>query len=287
MRVFVVKREIMAFDPNTGIFSDTAIGGFGRSLNPDLSNDFKKRRFEQFTRREGEFANLSGDPEAGARQIAKSKAAGEEFVGRFRTGLEAATVGIEQELGLPGLRAGAFEAGQTARGVAEQVRGIPGTQQTIAKQVGISAPRLAQRTAAETAKLTPALSAATRGLEETQAAQQFGETEFGRRLEQFIKPFDIEAGFLGENIKQEFDLFKVQIGADLDREIANLQERGLNDRAALDRAIKAAEIEKAASEGTVQDLGDRLVLMDPRTGEIIKSHVKGLVPKRLSGPDGW
>ena len=225
--------------------------------------------------------------EQAAQFSTEQRARGQEFLGRFTSGLSEAQAGISAELGLPGLRQGAFEAGQTARGVADVVRGVPQAQATIAKQVGISAPRLAQRTAAETAKLSPTLDAASRALEESQRAAQFGEEEFGRRLGQVIKPFEIEAGLLGDSVKNEFDLYKTQIGADLDREIARLEETGLNDRAALDRAAKLAEAEKATTSGTFTDLGNRIALINPETGEEITSFNKGLAPSKVSSVDGW
>ncbi|HEC65057.1 MAG TPA: hypothetical protein ENI23_07180 [bacterium] len=211
-----------------------------------------------------------------------------EFLGRFRTGLTEATQGISQELGLPQLRQQTLGAGQTARQVSQQVRDIPIAQQTIAKQVGISAPRLAQRTAAETAKLSPALETAQRGLQEATSAQQFGEEEFGRRIGQFLQPFQIEAGILGDSVKQEFDLFKGNVKSDLDRELAQLTSKTSLSIADIQNATKLAEIEKATQSGSFTDLGNRVALIDPTTGQELASFNKGKSPgSAVSGIGEW
>ena len=211
----------------------------------------------------------------------------EAFLGRFRTGLTEASTAISQELGLPGLRETALGAGQTARGVAQQVRDIPQAQQTIAKQVGISAPRLAQRTAAETAKLSPALETAQRGLIEATSAQQFGEEEFGRRIGQFLQPFEIEAGLLGESVAAEFGLFEDTVKNDLDRELAQLAAKTSITLADIQSASRLAEIEKASQSGTFTDLGNRVALINPITGEEIVSFNKGRAPSGPSGLGDW
>ncbi len=219
-----------------------------------------------------------------ADQTAKNK----EFLGRYTTGLGAATTALEQELGLPQLREGAQAAGSAARGVAETVRSVAPTEQTVAKQVGISAPRLQQRIAAKTAELAPTLSAAQRGLEEANAAQQFAEGQFTTRMGTAMKPFEIEAGMLGEEVKSQFDLFKTNLTADLNRELEMLKEKGINDRATLDRAIKLAEAEKASRDGTFTDLGDRIALIDPITGREISSFSKGMAPAlKTIDKSGW
>ena len=100
---------------------------------------------------------------------------------------------------------------------------------------------------------------------------------FETRSQGIFKPFDIEAGVLGDSVKNEFDLFKTTTQQNLDREIANLQQTGLSDRASLDRAQELALAEKAAAEGTFQDLGDRIALIDSNGNEI-QSFKKGLAP---------
>jgi hypothetical protein len=219
-----------------------------------------------------------------AEQAAKQGA----FINKLTTGLTSAQEAASAELGLPGLRESAFGAGQQARGIQAAAEAIPGTQQTIAKQVGISAPRLQQRVGREYERLQPAISSAGRTLEEANRALQYGTEEYGRRLEQFLTPLQIEAGFLGDQVKNEFDLFKNQINNDLTMAIARLQEKGLGDRAALEQAQRLAEIEKAATSGAFTDLGDKVALINPQTGEMIQSFLKGLAPTRgTAGSSGW
>ena len=207
-----------------------------------------------------------------------------DFLGRYTTGLSGAIKGIEQELNLPGLRQGTQGAIQSAQNVAGQVRAIPGTQQTIAKQVGISAPRLAQRTAAETAKLTPALEAAQRGLETATGAQQFAETEFGRRIGQEMKPFEIEAGLMGQEVASQFDMLKTQVTNDLNRELAQLSAQTQLSVADMNRLTRMAELEQATQQGSFQDFGNRVALINPVTGQEISSFAKGLSPTKGTTP---
>ena len=135
--------------------------------------------------------------------LAKQKAEQQEFLGRYTTGLAEARKAAETELGLPQLREITQTAGQTARDVSRQVQAVPETQKTIAQQVGISAPRLALRTAAETAKLQPAAESARRALEDALAGQSFGETQYTQRLQETAQPFQLEASMLSESLARE------------------------------------------------------------------------------------
>ncbi len=206
-----------------------------------------------------------------------------EFLGRFTTGLPEAITGIETELGLPGLRETTQVAGRSARQVAGQVRDIPGTQRTIAKQVGISAPRLAMRTAAKTAELQPTLETAQRGLTEATAAQEFGEQAFATRLGQFITPFEVEAGLLGESVKEEFGLYKSSIKNALDLEVARLAGQTSISVAEINKATELAKLEQATLKGVLADLGDRAALINPFTKEEMASFTKGPAPAKLVG----
>lgn len=168
----------------------------------------------------------------------------QDFLGRFKTGLSDAITGIENELGLPQLRTNAQAAGQTARTVVDQVRAVAPTQQTVAKQVGISAPRLQQRIGAKTAEMAPALDAATRAAEEANAAQQFGETEFGRRLGQVIQPFQTEAAILSESLAREFTGFSNQLQNELTTYLQKMEQGHQLTMAELDRANQLARDEQ-------------------------------------------
>ena len=169
--------------------------------------------------------------------LAEQEAKTQEFLGRYTTGMEGAREAISGELGLPELRETTQAAGQTARDVSRQVQDIPRTQQTIAKQVGISAPRLAQRTAAETAKLQPQAETARRSLEDALAGQQFGETQYTQRLQEFTQPYQLEASFLSESLAREFSGFTQQMQNELDLTIQKI---------ANEQALTLAEITRAS-----------------------------------------
>lgn len=160
----------------------------------------------------------------------------QDFLTRYTTGISTARTAAETELGLPALRETTQEAGKSARLVSGQIQDIPQTQQTIAKQVGISAPRLALRTSAETAKLQPAAQTAQRALSEAMAGQQFGETEYTRRLQEYTQPFALEASMLSDSLAREFTGFTQQMQNELTvtlQKMANAQ------------AVTSAEIQRA------------------------------------------
>lgn len=217
--------------------------------------------------------------------IADTRAREDAFLGRVQ-GIPDALRGIENEVGLPGARATYQSAGEGVRDVSATLRAVPGTQQTIAKQVGISAPRLQQRIGAETAKLQPVVESTTRGLEEAQAGLAGTLSNFQTRAENVLAPFQIEAGILGESVKNQFELFKSNTKNALDREIAMLQESGLNDRAALQRANELAKQEAAIEKGSFQDLGDRVIFAD-QLGNILQTYNKGKLASLGSTADGW
>lgn len=104
----------------------------------------------------------------------KQKSEEESFLSALREkmgGQETLTAASERiggELQLPALRQSAFDLTQT-------LKNIPQTQQTISKQVGISAPHLQKRIASEQGRLAPVA-------QEAVGQQQFSEKELGNRL---------------------------------------------------------------------------------------------------------
>jgi len=176
--------------------------------------------------------------------VAKQQAQQQALLGRFTTGIETARTAAETELGLPQLRQTTQVAGQTARDTARQtsdvLQGIQPRQETIAKQVGISAPRLQQRIATETGarsrELQPGLETARRSLEDALAGQQFGETEYTRRLQETTQPFQLEASMLSESLAREFSGYSQQLQNELD---VTLQKMNNN------QALSMAEIQRA------------------------------------------
>lgn len=251
----------------------------------DVSNPVKRTKYEQLNK-EWEQRNqpTASTFSAPIQTIDQNKLLADNAAKRsaFMTkveGVNPALSALEGELGVTGAKDTFAKAGDVSRNVAGIVSNVAPTQQTIAKQVGISAPRLQQRIASETGKLQPMVESATQGLTAAQAGLENVLTTYGVRSNAIFKTLDIEAGLLGDEIKNSFDLFKTTTQQNLDREIANLTQTGLNDRAALDRAAKLAEAEKAASSGSLVDLGNRYALVDPVTGKEISSFAKGVAPK--------
>lgn len=258
----------------------------------DVSNPVKRTKYEQLNK-EWEQRNqpTASTFSAPIQTIDQNKLLADNAAKRsaFMTkveGVNPALSALEGELGVTGAKDTFAKAGDVSRNVAGIVSNVAPTQQTIAKQVGISAPRLQQRIASETGKLQPMVESATQGLTAAQAGLENVLTTYGVRSNAIFKTLDIEAGLLGDEIKNSFDLFKTTTQQNLDREIANLTQTGLNDRAALDRAAKLAEAEKAASSGSFVDLGNRYALIDPITGKEISSFTKGLAPK-VAGISEW
>jgi len=210
-----------------------------------------------------------------ARQAAEQQGRVTEFTGRVQSQIPSALLALEERVGLPGARATYDTAGQQARTLAGQVRDVAPRELAISKQVGISAPRLQRRIASETTKLQPGIESATRGLEEAQAGLSSATGAYQTGAEGIYQPFQIEAGILGDNVRSQFELIKQNTQNATSRAIAELQERGTSDRAALERASTAAIAEKQLLSGSWEDAGDRLV--NTATGQTI---LKGLTPSK-------
>ena len=193
-----------------------------------------------------------------------------QFLGRFKTEVPAALGAIEQELGLPQLRETAFTQGELVRLAPERVT-------AGAKGYDVNQNQLERMIAADVAKLAP-------GAQTAYQQAQFGEAELGRRAERAIMPYEIEAGFLGENVKNQVQLFRDNVKSQLDTALTQMQIQGQFDLQGLQNAARLAEMERAVDlaqmQGTFADLGDRIALIDPETGQEIQSFSKGLAPKR-------
>ena len=211
-----------------------------------------------------------------------------DFLTRFRTALPEARKALETELNLPGLRAGALEAGETARGVQQQFGAIAPTQQTIAKQVGISAPRLQQRISQKTSELAPALSAASRGLAGATEALALGQETYGQRIGETLLPFQAEADVLSDSLARELTGFTTQIQGELDFSLQKLKNQGALDVAEMQKLEAMAKQEQDyLNQRQLVNLGDRQALINPQTGQEISSYEQGLAPKRGTLDTGW
>jgi len=219
---------------------------------------------------------------------ASQKAREDEFLNRFRTSIPEARTAIETELGLPGLRSDVLTAGETARNVQNQFGAIAPTQQTVAKQVGISAPRLQQRISSKTAELAPALSAASSGLSGANEALTSGLTTYGTRMGETMKPFETEATVLSESLAREFTGFTNQMKNELDITLEKLKQQGTLDLAEIQKATALAEKEQEyENQRATLNLGNRQVIINPVTGQEISSYATGLAPVRGTLATGW
>lgn len=211
----------------------------------------------------------------------------QDFLTRFRTAIPEARTAIESELGLPGLRQGALAAGATARGVQGQFQAIAPTQQTIAQQVGISAPRLQQRISQKTSELAPALSAASRGLAGATEALALGQETYGQRIEETLLPFQTEATVLSESLAREMTGFTTAMQSELDITLQKLRNQGALDVAEMQQLERLAQQEQEyLNQRQLVSLGNRQALINPQTGQEIASYAQGLAPKRGIGTLG-
>ena len=201
---------------------------------------------------------------------------------------------VRNAIGLPQAFESARGFGTAAREIGYQVEDKPDIiRQAIEQGAGgeLTAGQIKARTASDVASFLrdslPALRESARGLEAAQQLVSSLANQYQVESSQIFTPLSIEAGLLGESMAQEYGLFKQQIDANLQRELAQLQETGATDRANIQRAIELAKMEQAANEGVVLNLGDRAALVNPTTGEEIKSFALGLAPKKGSGSTDW
>src|SRR3990167_11266991 len=146
-------------------YQDLLSAGVQGNLNPSQATEFENllrsqgTQFKKEVRQGGTYiapfsqAEITSQNNAKtqANLLAAQEAKTKDFLGRYTTGIAGARQAAETELGLPQLRQTTQMAGQTARDTSREVTDVLGsirpTQEGIAKQVGISAPRLQQRIA--------------------------------------------------------------------------------------------------------------------------------------------
>ena len=219
-----------------------------------------------------------------AAQAAKEQ----DFLSRFRTAISEARTALESELGLGGLRSNALAAGDTARNVQGQFGAIAPTQQTIAKQVGISAPRLQQRISSKSAELAPALSAASSSLEGANQALQSGLNTYGTRMQENILPYSTEASVLSDSLAREMTGFSTNLKSELDITLEKLKQQGTLDLAEIAKATKLAELEQQyLNQRQVINLGGSQSLINPITGQTISSYQNTVKPTTGTLATGW
>ena len=202
----------------------------------------------------------------------KQKGEEEEFLGRFRTEFPELLTGIEEELGLPGLRGRA----QSLTGLFEET---PERVEVGARGFDVTANQLARMIAAESGELAPEVSKAI-------SQAQYGEEEFGRRAQRELVPFQTEAQFLTDRLSREATGFGIEQQGRLDMLLQKLQNEGNLDIAEMQEATKLSQLEQSKTEYeegiTTIDLGDRVGFFD-RFGNLIKSEPKGATPTSGGG----
>lgn len=271
------------YDVDRGIYTDTRSGGFGSTQSPDLSNDYKKQRYQQFLNREGEFASVPLTQEQQQQKradlLTSQKTEEQDFLGRFKTEFPTVLSGIEQDLNLPGLRETAFTS-------SEQLRTAPERTEKAALGFDVSANQLARQQASETARLAPIAQTAVQ-------QAQFGEEEFGRRAQREMVPYQTEIDMMKDRFARETTGFNLDSENELNLLLAKMQQSGQLQIAEMQRATQLAQIEAQtkdiASNLSPIDLGNRIALINPATGQEISSFSKGLTPSRGVGTlaDGW
>lgn len=205
--------------------------------------------------------------------ITKAQQAREsEFVNRFRTEVPSIQQALRSELGIDRLTQNVQSAAKTASDVQGMVSAVAPTQQTIAKQVGISAPRLQQRISSKTAELAPTLESAVRGLSTAQSALESGLGTYSTDLASRLTPLTTEASMLSDSLAREMTGFTTQMKNELDITLEKLKQKGTLDLAELQKAQALAEKEKEyENQRATLNLGNRQVIINPVTGKEISS----------------
>lgn len=246
---------------------------------------------------EFQFLSQFFDP-AGTQQAAESaefaagqKAEEESFLTALTervAGQETLTAGAERiggELGLPALRQSAFDLTQT-------LKGIPQTQETISKQVGISAPNLQRRIAAEQGKIAPLA-------QEAVSQQQFGEQELGQRLgflladqAKELEPFyRAQLPLLSDRLAREQASYDLEKQRELDLLLENISNRATASQAELDRANELAlaelEYKNVQLDTEIITVGGRRKLVNRQTGEVIADLGSSTAPSTPIDPNKY
>lgn len=195
----------------------------------------------------------------------RQKAEEETFLGALNeriAGQETLTAAGERiggELQLPALRESAFNLTQT-------LKNIPRTQETISKQVGISAPNLQKRIAAEQGKIAPLA-------QEAVNQQQFSEQELGTRLGYLVaeqakelEPFyKAQLPLLSDRLAREVSLYTQDKQNELSLLLTKMSQGFQASQAELDRANQLAIAEKQYNQvkntQSIETIGGRKVLV--------------------------
>ena len=225
-------------DPNSGEFKF-------------LSSNFTP--YSQYqTQQSDAFSAKQKAEEEGFLTALNAKVAGQES-------LTSASERIGGDLQLPALRQSAFDLTQT-------LKGIPRTQQTISKQVGISAPNLQKRIASEQGRIAPVA-------QEAVSQQQFAESELGNRLGLLVadqakelQPFyQAQLPLLSDRLAREQTNYTQDKQNELNILLTKMSQGFQATQAELDRAQQLAIAEKQYTDNknaqSIETIGGRKVLL--------------------------
>ena len=261
-----------------GAFRPDILGGFigidqntpltaGQSINlPDDPGSGEVKFASQFF-------SPAGTAQAGQRQAFNLKLRGEEesFLGRFRQDFPQVLTGIEEQLGLPGLRQEAFTS-------AGELRDIPQVQKQATAGFDVTANQLARIISAEREKKAPIAQEAVR-------QAQFGEEEFGRRAQRELVPFETEISFMKDRFAREASGFDADADRQLNLLLQQIQQEGATNIATIQQATQLAQLEESKrqfEEGiSTIDLGNRVALLD-----IDGNEIGSFDKKKLGGDTG-
>ena len=143
--------------------------------------------------------------------IARQKGEQTAFYNDYTTGLEEIRTKANADLGLPKLRQTVQTTGDAARFASRALQDLPGQITGTGRAASINVNRLGRGISKGIADLQPGIETARRGLEDATSAQQFGETEYTRRLQEYAQPLQMKAGMLSESLKREFSGFTTQM----------------------------------------------------------------------------
>lgn len=206
--------------------------GFASQLG--ISGDELKRRARDagFGTTE-EFYNATGGtgkmPKSADDIYKEQMATSKEFLNRFQSSAGDIYNRLAQEQGLGG-------AMQRATQAMETYEDIPGQEKTVAKQVGISAPRLERRIAGRQAEMAPI---AQRALQQAQTAQGLVESGYQRG----IQPYVMEASMISDNLARQMTGYTTEAQSRLSMNLQKLQNQGMLDAAELQQTIDLANSE--------------------------------------------
>ena len=183
-------------------------------------------------------------PEDRQRQlIERQRAEQTAFYNDYTTGLEEIRTKANADLGLPKLRQTVQTTGDAARFASRALQDLPGQITGTGRAASVNANRLGRGISKGIADLQPGIETARRGLEDAIANQQFGETEYTRRLQEYAQPLQMKAGMLSESLGREFSGFTNQMQNELQLTLQKLSNNQAVTMAEINRANQLAEAE--------------------------------------------